>query len=125
MRNHMRLSLFGVLCLAAAVSSFMLGCEGSAEREDSRPKNKSEAKDKSGESKKVEMGKNVFLEVLPDKKRRVLVNAEVCLREGQLELFLCRKQTKEHEAILTADVDARKIHAALIAAGAVEGSPVR
>ena len=45
--------------------------------------------------------------MLPDNKRRVLVNAEVCLREGQLELFLCRKQTKEHEAILAADVDAR------------------
>jgi hypothetical protein len=55
----------------------------------------------------------------------VLVTAEVCLREGQLEQLMCRKQTKEHEAILTADVDARHIHAALIAAGAKEGSPVR
>jgi hypothetical protein len=33
--------------------------------------------------------------------------------------------TKEHEAILAADVDARQIHAALILAGAKEGSPVK
>jgi hypothetical protein len=103
----------------------MLGCESAAEREDTRPKAKPAAKDKPEETKKVEVGKNVVLEVLPDKKRRVLVHAEVCLREGMLEQLLCRKQTKEHEAILSADVDARQIHAALNLAGAVEGSPVR
>ncbi len=125
MRNFMRPSLFGVVFLTLTAAALTLGCENSAEREDGKPKSKVGDKDKPGQAKKVAMGKNVYLEVLPDKKRRVLVNAEICLREGQLELFLCRKQTKEHEAILTADVDARKIHAALIAAGAVEGSPVR
>ncbi len=120
----MRQSLFALLVPTVLTAGLMLGCEGAAEREQSRPKAKAGAKDKGGESKKAEIGKNVYLEVLPDKKRRVLVSAEVCLREGQLELLLCRKQTKEHEAILSADVDARKIHAALIAAGAVEGSPV-
>ncbi|MGH7169660.1 MAG: YdjY domain-containing protein [Gemmataceae bacterium] len=111
--------------MAFLSAGLMLGCEGAIEREDVRPKEKAGAKDKARESKKKRLGKNVFLEVLPDGKRRVLVNAEVCLREGQLELFLCRKQTKEHEAILAADVDARLIHAALIAAGAEAGSPVR
>jgi hypothetical protein len=38
---------------------------------------------------------------------------------------MCRVQTKEHEAILHADVDARDIHAALEASGAKPGSPVR
>jgi hypothetical protein len=75
-------------------------------------------------AKKVKVGPNVELEV-QGKKRRVLVSATVCLRKGQLEQLLCRKNTKEHEAILSADVDARKIHEALILAGAVEGSPVR
>jgi hypothetical protein len=75
-------------------------------------------------AKKVEVGKNVFLEVQGDK-RRVLVNAYVCLRQGMLEQLMCRKQTKEHEAILAADVDAQKIHAALLLARAEPGSPVK
>lgn len=110
----------------------MLGCEGVTERAEARHNAKPAAqdkpektKDKPEEAKKVPVGKNVVLEVLSDKKRRVLVDAEVCLREGMLEQMLCRKQTKEHEAILSADVDARQIHAALIAAGAEAGSPVR
>ncbi len=111
----MRQSLFALLVPTVLIAELMLGCEGAAEREQSRPKVKAAAKDKAGESKntagkskKAAIGKNVFLEVLPNKKRRVLVSAEVCLREGQLELLLCRKQTKEHEAILSADVDARR-----------------
>jgi hypothetical protein len=74
--------------------------------------------------KKVKVGKNVHLEVQGDK-RRVLVDAYVCLRKGQLEQFLTRKRTKEHEAILAADVDARDIHVALNLAGAKEGKPVQ
>jgi hypothetical protein len=74
--------------------------------------------------KQVKMGPNVILEV-QGKKRRVIVRSRVCLRKGQLELFLCRKNTKEHEAILTAEVDGRDIHTALIAAGAEAGSPVK
>jgi hypothetical protein len=74
--------------------------------------------------KKAEVGKNVFLEVEGDK-RRVIVNAYVCLRQGVLEQLLTRKLMKEHEAILAADVDARIIHAALQAAGAEPGKPVQ
>jgi hypothetical protein len=55
--------------------------------------------------------------------RRVHVLGEVVLREGPLEVFLCKAMTKEHESILHADVDARLIHTALIAAGAKPGSP--
>src|SRR5436309_1994120 len=54
--------------------------------------------------------KGLVIEVLPDKKtRRVLVAAEVCLREGPLEVFLCKKGTKEHESIVRTDIDALKI----------------
>ncbi len=129
MKRPIRSALLLLLILAASAAGLILGCEGAVPREEGRPKDKRDDKDKTAapkaESKKAEVGKNVVLEVLPDKKRRVLVSAEVCLREGQLEQLMCRKQTKEHEAILTADVDARHIHAALIAAGAKEGSPVR
>jgi hypothetical protein len=74
--------------------------------------------------KKVPIGKNVWLEV-EGSKRRVVFNAYVCFREGPLEQLLCRKNTKEHEAILAADIDARDIHRALLLTGAKEGSPVR
>src|SRR5262249_54578366 len=80
---------------------------------------------KSGEAKRVQVGKNVVFERQENDRRRVLVNATVCLREGQLEMFLTRKRTKEHEAILAADVDARDIHKALLVAGAKAGTPVR
>ena len=76
------------------------------------------------EGKRVKVSDNIFLEVLGDK-RRVVVNAEVCLREGPLEQLLTRKNRKEHEAILSADIDARKLHEALILAKAKEGTPVR
>jgi hypothetical protein len=70
-------------------------------------------------------GSNVYLETR-GKQRRVLINAVVCGRKlDQLEQLLCRKQTKEHESILAAEVDARHIHAALLAAGAEAGSPVQ
>ena len=74
--------------------------------------------------KTVAVGKNVALEVQGGQ-RRVLVNGYICLREGQLEQLVTRKNTKEHEAIIAVDADARKIHEALTLAGAVEGRPVR
>ena len=76
------------------------------------------------EIRKVPVGKNVFLEIQGDR-RRVLVDSVVCLREGPLEQLLTRARTKEHEAILAADCDARDIHKALLAAGATPGSPVQ
>jgi hypothetical protein len=66
----------------------------------------------------------VFFEKQGDT-RRVVVVAAVCLRQGRLEGLLTRKGTKEHEYILAADVDARDIHAGLVAAGASPGAPVQ
>ncbi len=74
--------------------------------------------------KRTEIRKNLYFEVQGDQ-RRVVVVATVCLREGQLEGLLCRKNTKEHEYILAADVDARDIHTALLAAKAKPGTPVQ
>ena len=72
---------------------------------------------------KVKVGPDIYLEVLPHT-RRVLVSTRVCLREGTLEGLLTRKNTKEHEYILAADIDARQLHTALTLAGAKPGSPV-
>jgi len=69
--------------------------------------------------------KTLYLEKLPNDSMRVLVAAEVCLREGLLEVLLCKKNTKEHESILRVDLDARFIHAALVASGAKVGKPVQ
>ncbi len=75
-------------------------------------------------AKKIKVGKGLHVHI-NGKKRKVVLNARVCLREGQLEQFLTRSSTKEHEAILAADADARKIHLALILAGATAGKPVK
>ena len=74
--------------------------------------------------KKVKLGKNIVLDK-EQEQPRVLINAEVCLREGLLEQLLTRKRTKEHESVLAADIDARDLHLALILAGAEVGKPVQ
>ncbi len=71
-----------------------------------------------------ELGRNVWLAVAPGK-RLVLVLSHVVLRRGYLEHLLCLTNTKEHEAILAADIDPKILHAALLAAGAEPGHPVR
>jgi hypothetical protein len=74
--------------------------------------------------KKIPVGNNVVVEI-EGKQKRVVVSAYVCLRQGMLEQLLTRKRTKEHEAILAVDADARNIHTALLYAGAQPGSPVK
>lgn len=70
--------------------------------------------------------KGLVLEVLPnDKGRRVGFVAEVCRREGSLEVFLCRRGTKEHEAVLRTELNAQDIHTALILAKGEPGRPAQ
>ena len=70
--------------------------------------------------------KTILGEFAGEKGQRKLIRvglvAEVCLREGPLELFLCKKGTKEHESIVRVDADAQFIHAALELAGAKPGT---
>jgi hypothetical protein len=74
-------------------------------------------------------GETIFAEIAQEgdqkKVKRIGLVCEVCLREGPLEVLLCKKGTKEHEAILRVDADAQIIHAALIAAGAKPGTPTQ
>lgn len=76
--------------------------------------------------------KALLLEVAPDpadakktKPVRLLVQCEVCLREGTLEVFLCKTNTKEHEAIVRTAVDAKLLHGGLLALGLTPGAPVQ
>jgi hypothetical protein len=75
--------------------------------------------------KRKEMAPDLFFETQGDK-RRVVVIANVCLRDSRylLEGLLTRKGTKEHEYILSIDMDPDKIHTLLLAAGAKPGAPV-
>jgi hypothetical protein len=109
------LGCFFILTVALSLSG--LGCEGQAPPPAETVKPQEEVK-------KIQAGKNVHLEI-KGKTRRVLVEAKVCLREGPLEQLLTRARTKEHEAILSAEVDGRDIHKALLVAGATAGSPVQ
>jgi hypothetical protein len=112
----------GIGTVAALLAAAGGGCE--SEPPPARPTDVPKASSPpAAEARKVPMGKNVWLEIQGEK-RRVLVDAYVCLREGQLEQLMCRKQTKEHEAILAADVDARNIHKALLITGAKAGTVV-
>jgi hypothetical protein len=110
--------------LAAALLGMVLGCEEQGGREEPRPAVARAPVSSTPEAKKTLLAPNVWLEV-QGKHRRVILSGEICLREGALELLMCRKATKEHEAIVTADVDGRDVHKALNVAGANEGSPVR
>jgi hypothetical protein len=59
------------------------------------------------------------------KRKAVVVDGQVCLRAGQLEMFACPKGTKEHESIVSLNCQAEEVHAGLLAVGAVPGRPVR
>ena len=55
----------------------------------------------------------------------VVVDGSICLRDGQLEMFACPRQTKEHESVVSVASSAKLIHAALLAVGAKTGTPVQ
>lgn len=76
-------------------------------------------------AKPLNKNKTLYFETLKDGTRRVHLLSTVVLREGPLEVFLCKYQTKEHESIVDCDVDAREVHMALVAAKAVPGTPVK
>jgi len=71
----------------------------------------------------VRMTKDYDLWIDPQRKL-VIVDGQVCLREGQLEMFACPKGSKEHESIVSVNCKAQFVHAALEAIGAQAGKPV-
>ena len=55
----------------------------------------------------------------------VIVDGQICLREGMLEMFACTRNSKEHESIVSVNSKAWPVHAGLVALGAEAGHPVR
>lgn len=58
-------------------------------------------------------------------RKRVVLGGVVCLREGPLEFFACRRGSKEHESVVSLDVPPHLICAALLAVGAKQGKPAK
>lgn len=59
------------------------------------------------------------------KRKIVVVDGRIALREGPVEMFACPKRTKEHESIVAVNTKASFVHAALLAVGAKSGTPVQ
>jgi len=59
------------------------------------------------------------------KNHRVFVDGYVSLRDAPLEMFACPAGTKEHESIVATVAKANEVHAALLAIGAMSGTPVQ
>jgi hypothetical protein len=57
--------------------------------------------------------------------KAVIVEGQIALREGMLEMFACTRNTKEHESIVSANTKAYLVHTGLVALGAEPGHPVR
>ncbi len=72
--------------------------------------------------KKITKDHDVYLDL---KRKAVVVDGEVCFREGVLEMFACPKGTKEHESVVSLNCTAEQVHAALLAVGAKPGTPVK
>jgi hypothetical protein len=59
------------------------------------------------------------------KRKQVVVEGYICLREGALEMFACPQGTKEHESVVALNCKAFHVHAALLAVGAEPIHPVK
>ena len=59
------------------------------------------------------------------KRKLVVIDGRVALREGPLEMFACPKGSKEHESIVAVNCKSQFVHAALLAVGAKAGHPMQ
>jgi hypothetical protein len=59
------------------------------------------------------------------KEKAILIDGQISLRDGMLEMFACTRNTKEHESIVSANTKAFLVHAALLRLGAEPGRPVQ
>ncbi|MCE5326500.1 MAG: YdjY domain-containing protein [Planctomycetaceae bacterium] len=57
--------------------------------------------------------------------RKITLDATVVLREGQLELLVCKAKTKEYESLLATEAQGAHLHAALLALGLTAGKPAK
>jgi len=70
------------------------------------------------------LDRNAPIWVTSDRKQ-VVLGGKICLRDGWLEFFACKKNSKEHESIVMLDIPPHLIHAALLVIGAKQGAPAK
>lgn len=111
-----------------AVGLLITGCSSTGSADDDPRLQKSTAQPATpktvGKSTLVPLNKQqtVLLDVAGG---RLLLKTKICLREGVLEMLCCRKQSKEHESILSLDARAYVVHTGLLALKAKPGKPVQ
>jgi len=110
------------LVLLGACTLISAADERPAERPPAPPQAVSLSIEPSPTAKPLNPNRTVWLDVA---NKKVVLSGSLCLREGLLEMLVCKQQTKEHESIIAIDADAYVIHAALVALGAKPGTPVR
>ena len=87
---------------------------------DSKSETKSDQAEKELAKPTIEIGDNWTRlsderEVWIDKKaKKVMFAGRVCLNDGQLEMFICPRGTKEHESVISASAQSSEIHLALL-----------
>ena len=122
-----RAVLFSVT-LFCLVAWALLPAEGEDNPVEKKPGASSQAKEQKSTVKPagglVRLAKEQDIWIDP-KKKWVVLDGVVCLREGQLEMFACPRETKEHESIIAVNSKARFVHAALLAVGSRVGHPVK
>ena len=118
--------------LLAACGAVALGLVYSLPADETDPKTKAAADEKPVERVPGKRKANGLIPLskehdiwLDDKRKAVIIDGEVCLREGQLEMFACPKGTKEHESVVSLNCTSEEAHAALLAAGAKPGTTVK
>lgn len=72
----------------------------------------------------IALDENDPIWITKDRKRVVLLG-RICLREGLLEFFACRRYSKEHESVVSLEIMPFLINAALLAVGAEPGRPAQ
>ncbi len=72
-------------------------------------------------AKRISKQSSLWIDV---KNHRVFIDGIVSLRDAPLEMFACPVETKEHESIVATLAKSSEVHAALLAVGAMSGTPV-
>lgn len=114
----------GKLTVAALFLAAAFGATGHAqetEKKENVPDPLADINKSLGKLRKLPEG-NVWIDL---EKKLVVIDGQICLNRGPLEMFACPANTKEHESIVQADAKSYIVHTALLMVGAKSGKPVR
>jgi len=119
--------LFASAGLAVTAAIFALPSIGQETEKPAEPKTEAKTEAPTAEKSpeglvKLSKKHDVWMDT---KRKAIIVDGKICLREGQLEMFACPKGTKEHESIVALNCLPEEVHAGLLALGAKQGTTVK